>query len=148
MFKHILVATDGSKQADKAIVLALQVADGLPDVRVSALLVEADYGLAGFARATFVSPPGAPTLREALGAQAHRRLEALLHAHGERAMRIQPLVEVSDQAAEAIVDTAKRQGCDLIVMAPRGRGAIAGALLGSQTQRVVALSSVPVLVAT
>jgi nucleotide-binding universal stress UspA family protein len=147
MFKHILVATDGSAHSDKAIALALRVADGRPDTRVSALLVVRDYGLADYARATFGSPPDAPELRDTLADEGHQRLAQVLTRYGERAARIVPLVTVSDRPFEDIVATATRERCDLIVMAPRGRGAVAGALLGSQTQRVLSLSKVPVLVA-
>lgn len=147
MFKHILVATDGSPHSDKAIALALRVADGRPDVRISALLVVPDYGVADYARATFASPPDAPALRDTLAGDGHQRLVKLLTRYGERAGRIVPLVTVSDRPFEDIVETAAREHCDLIVMAPRGRGAVAGALLGSQTQRVLSLSKVPVLVA-
>ncbi len=147
MFKHILVAVDGSNHSDKAIALALRMADGDPQVRVSALLVAPDIGVADFARATFVSPADAPPLREQLADGARQRLVHLLARYGERAARVVPLVRVGDRPFELIVETASEQHCDLIVMAPRGHGALAGAVLGSQTQRVLALSRVPVLVA-
>jgi nucleotide-binding universal stress UspA family protein len=46
----------------------------------------------------------------------------------------------------AIVDTATKQGCDLIVMAPRSRNGFERLLLGSQTHQVILHSQVPVLV--
>ncbi|MEE4264019.1 MAG: universal stress protein [Desulfobacteraceae bacterium] len=48
--------------------------------------------------------------------------------------------------AEVIVDTAKLQSCDLIVMGTHGHGGIAGALIGSTAKRVVRESAIPVLV--
>jgi nucleotide-binding universal stress UspA family protein len=147
MFKHILVAVDGSHHSDKAISLALRAAEGSPGARVSALLVVPDYGVADYARATFVLPPDAPPLREVLAAQGRDRLSHLLARYGERAERIVALVRVGDRPFEAIVETAAQEHCDLIVMASRGHGAVAGALLGSQTQRVLSLAKVPVLVA-
>jgi len=47
---------------------------------------------------------------------------------------------------EAILDHAKNQGCDLIVMASHGRRGVAGVLLGSETQKVLTHSNIPVLV--
>jgi len=47
---------------------------------------------------------------------------------------------------EAILDHAKSQQCDLIVMASHGRRGVAALLLGSETQRVLIHSSLPVLV--
>lgn len=147
MFKHILIAVDGSSHSDKAIELALRVADDNPQVRISALLVAPDYGVADYARATFISPPDAPPLREVLADEGLARLARLLARHGERAARILPLVRVGDRPFEHIVETASQEHCDLIVMASRGHGALVGALLGSQTQRVLSLATVPVLVA-
>jgi nucleotide-binding universal stress UspA family protein len=58
-----------------------------------------------------------------------------------------PIVAVSDDAATEIVEAAAREHCDLVVMGSHGRGRVASALLGSQVQRVLAMSKVPVLVA-
>ena len=52
----------------------------------------------------------------------------------------------SDDPYEAIVETAKRLHCDLIVMASHGRRGIKGLLLGSETQKVLVHSTIPVLV--
>lgn len=147
MFKHILVAVDGSNHSDKAIALALRMADQDPAVRISALLVALDYGVADYARANVTRSPDAPSLRDELVAKTRARLVHLLTRYGEHAARIVPLVAVGDRPYEHIVETAAQERCDLIVMAPRGHGAVAGALLGSQTQRVLSLSKVPVLVA-
>lgn len=51
-----------------------------------------------------------------------------------------------DQAYKAIVATAKRKHCDLIFMASHGRGGAAGILLGSETQKVLVHSDIPVLI--
>jgi nucleotide-binding universal stress UspA family protein len=48
--------------------------------------------------------------------------------------------------AEAIVEAAREQACDLIVIAAHGRRGLAATLIGSQANRVVTLSPVPVLV--
>ena len=55
-------------------------------------------------------------------------------------------LHVTNFPTEAIVETAKASGCDLIVMGSHGRRGIARLLLGSQATKVVTLSSVPVLV--
>jgi nucleotide-binding universal stress UspA family protein len=53
---------------------------------------------------------------------------------------------VNDAPWQAIVETAQRQGCDLVFMASHGRRGVAGMLLGSETQRVLTHCKVPVLV--
>jgi len=143
MFKHILVATDGSTLADKAVSCALQMD---LTARLSALLVMPDYDLAGFARATFTNGPDAAGLRRHLAAEGRKQLDTALARHGPAAQRIERLVAVNDRPYAEIVETATRERCDLIVMARHGHGPVVAALLGSQTARVLALSSVPVLV--
>jgi nucleotide-binding universal stress UspA family protein len=53
---------------------------------------------------------------------------------------------VSDEPYEAIIATARERHCDLIVMASHGRKGIKGLLLGSETQKVLVHSAIPVLV--
>lgn len=144
MFNHILIATDGSDPADKAVELALAVAGS---ARLSALMVVPDYDTADLAWATFTDGPTPQGLRDQFQAAGRKRLDAALRRHDPGKQRIERLVAVSDRPYQAIVEAATREGCDLIVMAPRGRGMLSSMLLGSQTARVLAMSSVPVLVA-
>ena len=53
---------------------------------------------------------------------------------------------VNDKPAQAIVEAARASGCDLIFMASHGRRGLSGLLLGSETQKVLTHSKVPVLV--
>ena len=52
----------------------------------------------------------------------------------------------ADQPHAAIIATALQRGCDLIAMASRGRSGLASLMLGSQTQKVLTHSKIPVLV--
>ena len=52
----------------------------------------------------------------------------------------------SDVPYQAIIDAASANGCDLIFMASHGRRGLSGLLLGSETQKVLTHSKVPVLV--
>jgi nucleotide-binding universal stress UspA family protein len=146
MFKHILVATDGSALADRAITTALQLARSCGDTaRVTALTVVPDYST--FDMVEFALEDGAApqALRERRAAEARRRLDLVLQEH--RALdRVEPCVALGDAAYDEIDKTAERLHCDLIVMAAHGRGALRSALLGSQTQHVLMLAKVPVLV--
>ena len=143
MFTHILVAVDGSAAAAQALALADRIAG---NARLSALTVVPDYTTADFARAVFLNRPDVHDLHESLTRQGHQLLEASLVARSPTARQVHTLVAVSDDPASEIVEASHREGCDLIVMGSRGRGRIASALLGSQVQRVLATSEVPVLV--
>ena len=53
---------------------------------------------------------------------------------------------IHDHPYEAILDTARDKGCDLIAMASHGRRGMVGMLLGSETRKVLTHGSIPVLV--
>lgn len=148
MFTNILVATDGSETADKAVSLALALAshEG-SQARVTALLVAPDYGLAGFAKASFAEGQDVHHVRRELLAEGYRVLDAALRRHGTPAATVDRLVSLNDRPYEAIVAAAEQLSSDVIVMASHGRQAAASALLGSQTLKVLSLAKVPVLVA-
>lgn len=146
MFKHILVATDGSPRADKAIAAALQLAATCgADTQVSALMVVPDYTSLEFTEVGLMNGPSLDALRKSFAAEARRRLDAALAAH-DGTRRIERVVAVNDTPYDEILKAAERLRCDLIVMAARGRGPLASALLGSQTSRVLSEAHVPVLV--
>lgn len=144
MLTHILVATDGSQHADKALALALEIAGA---AKVTALLVVPDYGMAEFSEATLGRGTDLHHMRTKLADEGRRKLDEVLARHGARAQAVERVTCVSDYAYQEIVDTAERLHCDLIVMGSRGRGALTSMLLGSHTQRVLTLAKVPVLVA-
>jgi nucleotide-binding universal stress UspA family protein len=144
MFKHILVAVDDSERAAQALSLALRIAG---DAKVSVIKVVPDYGTAEFVPAVLLNHPDVHELRQSLAALGRSALETLLAAHRKAGKHAHPIVAVSDDAAGEIVEAAAREHCDLIVMGSHGRGRVASALLGSQVQRVLAMSKVPVLVA-
>jgi nucleotide-binding universal stress UspA family protein len=143
MFKHILVPTDGSERAAKAIALALSMAE--PSAKVTALLVVPDYTTYQFAEVTFTNGPSIAKLRQGYAEEGRKRLDAQLAEHGG-GQRVDAQVAVSDSPHDEIVKLAERLHCDVIVMASRGRGAVKSALLGSQTMHVLSASAVPVLV--
>jgi nucleotide-binding universal stress UspA family protein len=144
MFNHILVATDASPAADKAVATALRMANG--SAKVTALMVVPDYTTGEFAELAFKSSQSFETLRRSLAKEGRRRLDAELDRHGEAARDIDRRVAVNDQAYAEILEQAEQLKCDVIVMGSRGRGPLKAALLGSQTAAVIAGASVPVVV--
>lgn len=132
MFKHILVATDGSPLADKAVGTALQLSSACGTPRVTALMVVPDYGTHDVVGMVFTNGPGLEELRERLAQAGRGRLQELLRGQHPAKAMVDAVVVVSDYPYEEIVRHAESEGCDLIVMASRGRGRAASALLGSQ----------------
>ena len=79
-------------------------------------------------------------------ARAQRLLDEAAAIALEAGVPCVPLQVMSDNPYQAIIATAREQGCDLIVMASHGRKGIAGLLLGSETQKVLVHSNIPVMV--
>ncbi|MGA0610773.1 universal stress protein [Caldimonas sp. KR1-144] len=144
MFKHILVALDDSPQAERALDAALGLA-AHAGARLTALTVVPDYHFREYAQAFVSGADALESLRRSLLDVGEQRLASQLRSRGAPAS-VEPLVRLGDSAHAEIAAQAQRLACDLIVMGSRGRGSAAGALLGSQTHRVLASVSQPVLV--
>lgn len=143
MFKHILVPTDGSKLSEKAVKQAVRLAKQL-GARMTAFHV-----MPKFHPSTYQMELLQMTLGEYDQARLEHALQFLRYA--ERAARASGVDcsgahVVSDHPYKEIVKAAQKLGCDLILMASHGRRGIEGFLLGSETQKVLTHSHVPVLV--
>jgi nucleotide-binding universal stress UspA family protein len=146
MFKHVLIATDGSELADKAVQQGLALAKAL-NAKATAVIVTEPWdalAMAAVAESQLRNPIADYEGR--MAAVAGRILQSV----AGRAKKLDvacATVHVKDRhPAEGIIETAQAQMCDLIVMASHGRRGLAKLLIGSQANRVVTLSPVPVLV--
>ncbi len=143
MFSHILIATDGSELADKAVDQGLALAGKL-GAKVTAVTVTLPWSSTASGEWPMVFP--IEDYERAAAATAHRILRAV--ADKAKAAGVAcDTVHVKDQyAAEGIVGEAKDRKCDLIVMASHGRRGVARLVLGSEATRVTTHSPVPVLI--
>lgn len=145
MYKHMLIPTDGSELSRRAVLAGMKLARTL-GARVTGLfaapaatpLVYRDFLPVGY---------GTPQQNAALIKRAARRhLEVIERAAKAAGVRCETVSTIDDFPADAILAQAKKRGCDLIFMASHGRRGLRGVLLGSETQKVLAGSGVPVLV--
>ena len=145
MFKRILVPTDGSELAGKAVTLAIALAR--------------THGASLVALHVFPHLPGAhhssaaPLLKLLEGdyekhqrEQARDILDAVAREAATAGVATQEFVVESEDVYARIIEAAKRYDCDLICMASHGRGGVAAIVLGSETHKVLIHSSIPVLV--
>jgi nucleotide-binding universal stress UspA family protein len=143
MYAHILIATDGSDLANRAVEQGLTLAKALGS-KVTAITVTEPWTASVSGEWAVAFP--VEEYEKAAAANAEKILEQVTEA----AKRIGIACEtrhVKDQfAAEGIVDKAKARGCDLIVMASHGRRGLAKVVLGSQATRVLTHSTVPLLI--
>jgi nucleotide-binding universal stress UspA family protein len=143
MFKHILLPTDGSPLSEAAMRKGIQFAKAV-SAKVTGFCVtpllhdfsyESKFGL---------------ELTEQAKADSHaaavRCLVAVETAAKEAGVACETVQEKSDQPYEAIIEAAQARGCDLIIMASHGRRGAGALLIGSETQKVLTHSRIPVLV--
>jgi nucleotide-binding universal stress UspA family protein len=142
MYKHILIATDGSELAGKAVTTGLALAKQLK-AKVTAVTASEPWTSMVTGEAAFAFP--VEEYEKAAAENATRILGEVSAAAKKQDVACET-VRVNDFAAEGIIETAKARGCDLIVMASHGRRGLARVLLGSQATRVLTLSTVPVLI--
>jgi nucleotide-binding universal stress UspA family protein len=141
MFNHILIATDGSDVANKAVDQGLALAKALK-AKVTVVTVTEPFGSRGEIDMAF----SADQYDKQLADWASKMLSPVASAAKEAGISYDIVHMAGSYPAEGIIKTAKEKGCDLIVMASHGRSGLQRLILGSQTQKVVALSTLPVLV--
>lgn len=145
MYKRILLATDGSKLSQKAVDHALSLAD-LTGAEVVALKVVPRYPQTYFEGGVALASAEITRIEKQWQAEAMETVNAVKAAGQKREVRVKPMTAKGDLVAEAVIAAAKRQKCDLIVMASHGRRGLKRLLLGSETQQVLTHSHIPVLV--
>ena len=145
MYKHILIPTDGSEVAAKAVTAGIEFAREA-NARVTLFTAVPEYQIPG---------EGAVMSRKFVSPSEHARTSedkanSILGPAAEqaRAARLEFNTDYvqSDQPWQAIIDAAQRHGCDAIFMGSHGRKGLAAAWHGSQTREVLTHSKLPTLV--
>ena len=142
MYKNILIPTDGSELSLKAVQQGIALAK-LIKAKVTALTVRAP--LREFV-AEGVAFPVPDNYKKAYVQEVDRHLDAARKEALAAGVTCDGLQVESDEPWKAIIATAKTQGADLIVMASHGRRGVSALVLGSETQKVLTHSDIPVLV--
>jgi len=143
MYAHILIATDGSELAQKAVEQGLTLAKTLGS-KVTAINVTEPWTAAVSGEWAVAFP--VEDYEKAAAANATKILAGVTEAAQRIGVPVET-VHIKDQfAAEGIVDEAESRKCDLIVMASHGRRGLARFVLGSQATRVLTHSTVPMLI--
>jgi nucleotide-binding universal stress UspA family protein len=145
MFKNILIPTDGSPQSRKAAEQGVALAKSV-GAKVTAL---------------FAAPPATPIIYRnnlPVGYATPNEHEQMIErttakylgfvetAAKKAGLRYEAIHVTNDYPEEAIMKTAQKKKCDLIVMATHGQGGLRGVFIGSVTQKVLNQSKIPVLV--
>src|SRR5271165_6668908 len=143
MYRHLLVPTDGTEISTVNVTEAIEFARSI-DARITFFYANPDYAATGEGALMHAMSPS--TFADRAAGQS-RAILAKAEAAGRAAgIACRGASVISDAPAEAILEAADQEGCDLIFMASRGPAAIGGIMLGSQTLKVLAGAKVPVLV--
>jgi nucleotide-binding universal stress UspA family protein len=143
MFKHILLPTDGSSLSQVAIQKGAQLAKSMK-AKITGISVMPEQKYYLYQTGINVQEKDERAKHHKL--QANRNLAVLEKAAQDAGVPCETLCEISDHPYETIIGVAEKRGCDLIMMASHGRRGVKGLLLGSETQKVLTHSKIPVLV--
>ncbi len=144
-FQHLLVATDGSALSQRALEQALALAGAL-GARLRILTVQGTLPVSLVGAGQLVDTSAIEALMQAAQQQSEQILAAAAATAQQAGVAAEVVKRISAQPAMAILEEARSEACDLIVMASHGRRGLQGLLLGSETQRVLTQSPCPVLV--
>ncbi len=145
MYQRILVATDGSALSKKAVSSAIALAK-LSGAELVALKVVPRYPQSYFEGGLALAPSDIARIEKQWATHGQAIVDGVARSSAAKGLSVKALVVKSDLVSEAIIATAKKNKCDLIVMASHGRKGVKRLLLGSETQQVLTHSSIPVLV--
>jgi len=143
MFKHLLVPTDGSELSERAIQAAVQFAKSIK-ARVTGFYAMPKFHVLAYGPEMVTDTR--PEFAKDCKAHADRVLAVIVQAAKAADVPCETVLQTNDQPYEAIIATAKEKGCDLIMMASHGRRGVQAFILGSETQKVLTHSKIPVLV--
>ena len=143
MFSHVLLPTDGSALSEAANLEGIRLAKR-SNLKVTGISVMPEFHV--FTLNVMMLEDTKEQFLVETRKQAEKNLATLQRAAAEEGVSCETVVEVSDHPYEAIIRTANARGCDLILMASHGRRGVQGMLLGSETQKVLTHTKIPVLV--
>ena len=143
MYTNILIPTDGSELAGKAVHhgIALSKAIG---AKVTVLTVLPPFHTVTIHTQMIQDTPAEYKTR--MQKHAKKTLGAVAHAAQAVGVACEMVHVEHEHPYQAIIDTAESKGCDLIVMASHGRRGITAIVLGSETVKVLTHCKIPVLV--
>jgi nucleotide-binding universal stress UspA family protein len=146
MYRSILIPTDGSALAKKAVEHGLALAKSTT-ATVTFVTATADWSATQMAELVErgVAEPVQDYEKKA-AAWANKVLAECEESARKAGVSFTTVHSKDHAPADAIVETAKSKGCDLIVMSSHGRGGFDRMLLGSVAMKVLTYSTIPVLI--
>ncbi|MDR3368308.1 universal stress protein [Rhodoferax sp.] len=145
MYQKILVATDGSNLSKKAVSSAISLA-ALTGAALVVIKVVPRYPQSYFEGGLALQAAEVGRIEQQWAEEGQAVVDEVKEQAEEQGVKTRALTVKSDIVSDAIIAAAKKNKCDLIVMASHGRRGVKRLLLGSETQQVLTHSHIPVLV--
>lgn len=145
MFKHILVPTDGSEFSQGTVRRAVSFAREA-GARITAFYAKPEYPVTYYGEGALIDTTTPEQFAEMAEQQAQQILRFVDELCIEAGVPCTKMTLTSDIVYEAIIEAATQSGCDLIFMSSHGRRGLTALLLGSETNKVLTHSTIPVLV--
>jgi nucleotide-binding universal stress UspA family protein len=143
MFTNILIATDGSELASRAVQEGLMLAKQT-GAKVTAVTVTSPFH--AFTMDPMVVENTPEQYKKNVAQQTTKTLSAVAELATAAGVQCDTVAAENDHPYQAIIDTARSKGCDLVVMASHRRHGLDGLFHGSETLKVLSHSEIPVLV--
>lgn len=143
MYKHILLPTDGSELATKAVDHGLAFAKSI-GAKITVLTTTEPFHV--FSTDPKMLADTAPVYKRHAAEFAAKTLDAVAKSASAAGVPCETIHLEEGFPYEGIIKTADKKGCDLIVMASHGRRGVSAIVLGSETLKVLTHSKTPVLV--
>lgn len=143
MYKHVLLPTDGSELSEGAARHGVRFAKSI-GARLTVLHTTPLFYPTEWHERT--APEDAEEHKRQSKKNAQRALDVIQRIAREADLACDAVHRVSDWPWEEIINVAAEQGCDLIFMASHGRRGVRALLIGSETNKVLTHSKIPVLV--
>lgn len=145
MFRRILIPTDGSKVADKAVRAGIRFAKEIGAVIVGYCAIE-PVTVYSVSESALVNNRYVAGLERQTKAAAEGYLTAMRKQAAAAGVHFESLCDRAVIPYEGIIAAARKKKCDAIFMASHGRSGLAKLLMGSVTNKVLVRSKIPVLV--
>ena len=145
MFQSILVPTDGSDFSIRAVSTAARLAHSL-QAKLLLLHVRSPIEFPHHVDGGALTQLGANIVMQEIEDEERKLLDAALEIAASDGAAAETAFVAGYSTCDAIIRVAQEQHCDLIVMASHDRRGLAGFLMGSETQQVLAHTTIPVLV--
>lgn len=143
MFRHVLVATDGSRLSETAALSAVQLAKSL-SARLTAVTASTPFHVVAI-DAVMLTDTEEVYMKHCTQ-QAEKYLRVIKTAAMSAGVNFEGIHVFHDHPYAAIIETANSKGCDVICMASHGRRGVSALVLGSETMKVLTHSKIPVVV--